>query len=165
MTPAEFLMSPFRRNAPFQVKIIKKKGHCWREVASPAGTVAPHRESPKPCPQAQGLWVTLLGWLRAAPQELPPWGSQARPRASRTPPSTGARVCPGQGTARSRLCHLLAPAGSDVTSHQFGVLSHIRVTHRTPARKITERPISRWLPVRWRLHGSAAPLSAVITAF
>lgn len=40
------------------------------------------------------------------------------------------------------------PAGLDVTSHKFSVLSHIRVTHQTPTGKITELPISKRLLAR-----------------
>lgn len=52
---------------------------------------------------------------------------------------------PAEGEPGASFVAFLAPAGLDLTSHKFSVLSHIRVTHQTPTGKITELPISKRL--------------------
>lgn len=172
-------MSPFHGNAPFQAKIIFKKGAIagGREAASSMGTAAPQHEPPKPCPQAPGLWDTLLGWPHAAPrscwlpgddgQRCPPGGAERgqghptrEPRCRHVAVEPRGRPRAGQLGAGSRLCRLFTPAGLDVTSHQFGVLSHIRVTHRTPRRenyRATDFPAAPGTLAAARLRRSPSP--------
>lgn len=56
-------------------------------------------------------------------------------------PTHGCQLAEGEPGAS--FVAFFAPAGLDLTSHKFSVLSHIRVTHQTPTGKITELPISK----------------------